>query len=120
MVGVADGTLRDQRRVAAAVSAPAAGTCGQNLDTALMIADGGPSGRADPTFDAHDLPIGQWAEAVWLKWLPQRSLLMLVASAKVRLVGAARVWAKVFGPAAAMVATCARIGWTVGCGQLHH
>ncbi len=91
ITGVADGTMRDQRRVAGAASAPAAGACGQNLDAALMIADGGVKGRADPAFDAHDLPIGQWAEAVWLQWLPMPSLLVLVASAKARLVGAKRV-----------------------------
>lgn len=48
VTGVACSTLRNQRRLVASVSAPAAGPCGQNLDVALMIADGGPSGRADP------------------------------------------------------------------------
>lgn len=56
---VVSGMLRDQRRVVAAVSAPAAGTCGQNVDIALVIADGGPSGRVGRAFDAHERPIGQ-------------------------------------------------------------
>ena len=48
----------------AAIAAPASGTGGQNLYAALIVADEGPSGRADPAFDAHLLPIGEWAAAV--------------------------------------------------------
>ena len=53
IIGVSDDMLRDMRRVAAAISCPATGTGGQNLDAALIVADGGPSGCADPAFDAH-------------------------------------------------------------------
>ena len=93
--------------------APGTGTCGQNLDLALLLADGSRTGRADPAYDAHDLPIGQWACAVWEGWLPQISLLKMVAKAKAKLIKARRVWAIVYGPAAALVASCGRIGWTV-------
>lgn len=113
IMGVSNSLLRDQRRTAAVATSPASGACGQNLDTALMMADGGPKGRADPAFDAHDMPIGQWAMAVWEGSMPKKSLLQLAASAKSRLIEAKRIWSKVFGPAAAMVASCARIGWTV-------
>lgn len=57
--GVSDSMLRDMRRVAAAITAPASGTGGQNLDAALIVTDGGPSGRADPAFDARLIPIGE-------------------------------------------------------------
>ena len=49
----------------AAIAAPASGAGGQKLDAALIVADGGPSGMADPAFDAHLLPIGEWATDVW-------------------------------------------------------
>ena len=57
--GVAPSIFLRQRRAAAAAAAPASGTCGQDLDLALLIADGGPKGRADPAYDAHLLPIGE-------------------------------------------------------------
>ena len=56
--------LRGMRRIAAAIATPTSGTGGQNLDAALVLADGGPSGRADPKCDARLLPIGEWATAV--------------------------------------------------------
>lgn len=110
---VSDSLLRDQRRTAAVVTAPAAGGGGQNIDLALTVADGSRTGRADPAYDAHDLPLGQWATSVWEGWLPKVSLLKLAASAKKRLIKAQRMWAVVYGPAAAMVASCGRLGWTV-------
>ena len=64
IMGVSDSMLHSQRQVAAAVAAPGVGTGGQNLDMALIMADGGPKGRADPAYDAHKLPIGEWAFAV--------------------------------------------------------
>ena len=42
IIGVSDSMLRDMRRVAAAIAAPASGTGGQNLDAAFTVADGGP------------------------------------------------------------------------------
>ena len=41
IIGIADDMLRDMRRVAAAIAAPASGTGGQNLDAALIVVDGG-------------------------------------------------------------------------------
>lgn len=79
IIEVSDSMLRDMRRVAAAIAAPASGTGGQNLDAALIFADGGPSAMADPAFDAHLLPIGAWATAVWGERLPRESLHRMVA-----------------------------------------
>ena len=62
--------LRDMRIIASAIAAPVSGTRGQNLDAALIVADGGPSGMADPTFDARLLPTGEWATAVWEERMP--------------------------------------------------
>ena len=97
----------------AAAVAPKNGTGGQQIDIALMLADGGPKGRADPAFDAHTLPIGEWARAVWEERLPRLALMALAAQAMLQLAKAKRIWATVHGPGAAMVATCARIQWTV-------
>ena len=113
ILGVSNSMLRDQRRVAAAIAAPASGTGGQNIDAALILADGGPSGLADPAFDAHILPIGEWATAIWEDRLPRRSMQKLVASAIVQLDTTKKVWVVCKGPAAAFVATCRRLQWTV-------
>ena len=78
-----------------------------------MLADGGPKGSADPAFDAHSLPIGEWARAVWEERMPRPALLALMAQAKLRLIRAKSIWATVTGPAVAVVASCARLQWTV-------
>ena len=61
----------------------------------LYYLDGGPKGKADPAFDAHILPIGDCAKAVWECRLPRLTLAGMVARAKLRLVKAKNVWAKV-------------------------
>ena len=70
--------LRNLRRVAVAACSPASGRGGEQIDLALMVADGGPRGSADPAFAAHLLPIGEWAAAVgcggvevwwWMLWV---------------------------------------------------
>ena len=58
IMGVSDSMLRNQRRTTGTASSTAGGPGGQNLDIQLMMADGGPRGKADPAFDAHELPIG--------------------------------------------------------------
>ena len=64
-MGVSDSVLHSQRVAAGAMAAPGEGAGGQNLDLALTLADGSATGRADPAYDAHMLPIGEWALAVW-------------------------------------------------------
>ena len=73
-MGVSDAMLRDERRMPVAIAAPASGSGGENLDAALMLVDGGPTGCADPAFDANILPIGEWAAAAWEAWLARLSL----------------------------------------------
>ena len=85
------------------------GTGGQNMDVALMFADGSTKGSADPAFDAHILPIGDWAMAVWDARLPKHTLRGMIARAKLKLVKSTNVWAATSGPATAVVATCERI-----------
>ena len=113
IMGVACGMLRSQRQVAAAIAAPGAGTGGQNLDIALQIADGSSSGNADPAVDAHMMPIGEWALACWENWTTDSAMDIMVKSARTMLKAARNQWAKVCGPAAAMMMTCKRIGWEV-------
>ena len=83
------------------------------MDLGLMIADGKAGGGADPAFDAHIMPIVEWAKAVWHERLPRKSLQVLAAKAFAKLAKAKNVWAAVTGPGAAFVATCARLKWTV-------
>ena len=78
-----------------------------------MMFDGGPKGRADPAYDAHMLPIGEWALALWEGWTTEAAMNRLIADAKERLGRARSKWAVVYGPAAAFVQTCSRLQWTV-------
>ena len=112
VMGVASGTLHRQRRKAAAAALP--GVAGGSVDEVLFAADlGGGRASVDPAVWAHEGPIGAWAEAVWRNLLDRGCLQTLVARAKVRICRAKRMWAVVRGPAAAMVATAARLGWEV-------
>ena len=72
--GIADIMLHAQRTTAAKAAATSAGTCGQNLDLALIMADAANNGRGDPAFEAHKSPIATWALAVWETWLPEKVL----------------------------------------------
>ena len=107
------GRLRAYRQVAAAIAAPGSGTGGQNLYMGLIIADGKESGRADPAYDAHTLPIGQWAMAVWEGWETEAVMSRMIQHAKHKLGTAKNRWAAVCGPAAALIMTCERIQWKV-------
>ena len=83
------------------------------MDIALMQADGSAKGSADLAFDAHLIPIGDWARAAWEERVPRSTLMAMAAQAQLRLVRARNVWAKVIGLATTMVATCARIHWVI-------
>ena len=113
VLGVSCSFLKAQRQVVAAAVSPGAGTGGQNMDLALMLADGGTKGRADPAFDAHLIPIGDWAKAVWEGWTPTKILDRMVSHARRNLEAASNKWAVVYEPAAALLLTCKRIGWDV-------
>ena len=100
ILGVSNSLLRDQRRTAATIAAPASGNGGQDLDLALTLADENARAGADPAFDAHIMPIGDWATAVWEHWMPERAMERLAAKAKKKLKRAKSPWATVKGPAA--------------------
>ena len=110
---MSNSALLRQKRVVGAATAPAGGSGGQDLDVALMLADGSAKGKADPAFPAHAMPIKSWAEAVWVQRLPTISLRRLTRSAKRRLKRTAKKWSVCYGPAAAFVATCGRLLWQV-------
>ena len=86
---------------------------GKNHELVLLAADGA-RGILDPSFDAHGLPIWMWALAHWEEWLPISALdeaVRYAVSAVLTTDGCAR-WSVVAGPAAAVVASASRIGWT--------
>jgi hypothetical protein len=105
VMGLSPSALMKQRRAAAA--ALAVTNAGGDLDLTLALAG------ADPAVAAHAEPIGTWAMAAWESWVPRCTMLRSVASAAQRLGKARNVWNAVHGPAAAMVATATRLGWTV-------
>ena len=111
ILGVADYQLLQLRRRAAGLVGGM--TAGKDPNLVLIVADARMGDMADPAFAAHADPVVNWAEAVWegrmaLEWMQKT-----VARAKVELTKARRQWAVVKGPAAAVVATLARLGWTM-------
>ena len=127
------------RRLVAYASTPS--TAGGNLDTTLSALDGA-SGRLDPAFSAHALPITSWARAVYCNWRPPVVLASMASrcqnaehpqqqpqAPQYQPVAAAAAssnhgsgdqgdstrtkWAAVRGPCAAAHATAERIGWTL-------
>ena len=109
--GAGDYMLLQLRRTVAGIIGGSAAGKDPNM---VLIAAGAKAGLAsDPAFAAHVEPIGQWAEAVWHRSLPGMLLHASVAKVKQALLAAKRPWAVVKGPAAATVASAARIGWTM-------
>ena len=108
VVGVSTTRLLQWRReVARGCSAAAAG---KSADLVLIFADDTDSHTTDPAFAAHVLPIQYWAEAVWEGRRAREQLTRDLMNARVRLARARSPWAAVTGPAAAFLATAARIG----------
>ena len=66
--------LAAQRRSVNAAAAPQNGLGGQELEFAMMIADGSKTGKADPAFEAHISVAQHWAQAVWNSWMPAADL----------------------------------------------
>ena len=113
ITGVPPTTLSRQRRTAAAIQALVTGCCGQDIDLALITADGSDKGQADPAFGAHIVPIGTWATAIWERWLAVSVLHVGITDAKCKAVKAPRHWGVAIGPAAAYVLTATRLDWEV-------
>ena len=59
------------------------------------------------------LPIGEWALAVWEKWVSHISLDRMVTHSVRRLKDTKKPWSKCYGPGAAFVLTCLRLQWKV-------
>ena len=108
-LGVAPSVLLHIRRAVCSAAALAGGFGGQELDIAMMIADGSKKGKADPAFEAHTDVIAHWAHAVWNKWLSIHELQTSLADARARMAEASQPWRIVYGPAAALVFTLQRL-----------
>ena len=111
ILGIADSQLLQLRRRAAGLVGGVAE--GKNPNLVPTVADAKLGEIADPTFTAHADPKVCWAEAVWEGRMAVEWMQKTVTKAKLELTKAKRQWAVVKGLAAAMVATLARLGWTV-------
>ena len=110
-LGLADYPLMQmRRRVAALIGGDAAG---KDPNMVLTVADARLKHMVDPAFAAHTEVVGHWALAVWERWLPIEALHKSVVKARMELAKAKRHWSVVRGPASALVATLARVGWTL-------
>ena len=114
-MGVSDSALHTIRtRVAAAVAPSAGGKC---PDMVLYIMDG-PHGTLDPAFEAHSGPLKMWAYAWWEGWFQPEVLSRAFGEASLK-VGSTEAswWRRTAGPAAAVVASLRRLGWTMPSAQ---
>ena len=109
-LGVSDSLLLAQRRAVAA--AACINHCGADLNVSLVIADDWNGHSADPAFEAHAGVAIMWSLAIFEHWVDIEDARFLIASTLKRLAGK-MTWARVFGPAAAIIVTLKRIGWTV-------
>ena len=66
-----------------------------------MFADESNTGRAEPAYDAHMLPIGEWSLAVWEEWRTLESMHAMIRRASAKLAKAKNPWNVAYGPAAA-------------------
>ncbi len=116
--GMANTHLTQARRAIAHAVAAEAG--GKNFELVLYTADG-PYGTLDPAFDAHVVPLFMWAMAHWQRWQPHLALQEAADHAKDKVIkGGKAVWSTVTGPAAAVVASAHRIGWSIVGGRHIH
>ena len=91
---------------------------GKNPDLALYALDAVGS-HIDPAFDAHILPLKQWATAWWESWIDHAVLFQAWEAAERRLhERSSSVWRKVTGPVAATIATAQRLGWKLIDGRV--
>ena len=110
---MADSHLLNTRRAIAHAVSPDGG--GKHFELTLLAADGN-TGTLDPAFDAHIIPL--FMRAWWQKWQPLQSLCDAAENAKERImVDGAAAWRKVTGPAATLIASAQRIGWTIDQGR---
>ena len=99
---VSDSLLLAQRRAVAA--AACINHCGADLNISLVIADDWNGHSADPAFEAHAGVALMWSLAIFEHWVDIEDAHLLIASTLKRLAGKT-TWARVFGPAAAIIVT---------------
>ena len=109
-LGVSDSLLLAQRRAVGA--AACTNHCGAELNISLVIADDWNGHSADPAFEAHMGVALMWSLAIFDHRVNIEDAHFLIASTLNRLAGKT-TWAKVFGPAAAIIVTLRCIGWSV-------
>ena len=85
-------------------------TAGPSSIFKLVIADAWNGHSADPAFEAHVGVAIMWSLAIFEHWMNIEDAQFLIASTLNRIAGK-MAWAKVFGPAAAIIVTLRRIGW---------
>ena len=108
--GCSDSALADTTRAVVAAAMPP--TAGKNPVLVLNAANA-IDAEIDPAYAAHVLPIRTWALAIWDRWVESDQLSIAFNSATAKLSKAtSTAWNKVAGPAAATVASAARISWT--------
>ena len=112
-LGVSTSHLRRRRVLATHVLSSA--RAGRSVNLLLRWAARSPGDATDPAYEAHAVSIVAWATAVWEGLPAKRILEGALARQKRRQEGTKEKhrWKKVKGPAGALLATCAQMGWEV-------
>ena len=108
--GLSDSALHTARvKVVSAVAAPTEGKC---VEVVLHLMDG-VAGTLDPAFEAHASLLLLWAMAIWEGWFSREQLAKAFSQASLKLAKREGLscWSLVTGPATALLASMARIGW---------
>lgn len=115
-MGVADSMVNDACVVAAEALAPP--TSGKK-PTLVLHAASVHSQDVNPAMTANVLPIKAWSTAWWEAWKQPDMLMDTFIKADAKIARAtSNKWAAVSGPASAVVATCARLGWRSDDGRV--
>ena len=93
------------------VAAAAGYARGRRSITLCFLLDGSDQRNGDPMFQLTWGPLQEWATALWDGSIPIRVLEQVLRNAAHALVGRTRPWARVHGPAGALLLTLRRIGW---------
>ena len=111
VAGVTEGSLQQRRRLAARAAFPAAyGVC---PDGSLAVHDAAGVKPLDPIYDATLGPLKAWLVGAIQAPRRRGMMALAIAVAQRTIHAAARPWGHVAGPAAALLLTLARIGWSV-------
>ena len=109
--GISDAALHNVR---VPIAASASTETADKTPALVLYAIAGLYGTFSPAFDAHVLPVKMWAQGIWDGTYSHAELCQATRLARLRINTAkCSPWAVVTGPAAAVLSSMYRIGWSL-------